>query len=173
MALSILQIINIAKISGYLSLSDVQKGSLFGKRIAPDTPKVLYMERKAVEWMYNLDPADDTLRLTANYLYSLCRGYNLRAQAVSGTGGSISPVDPINAPDPYDFTVSGSSFITAGSTTKTITAFIGFNLLFVRGGIPQSTINSGGTYYSWNRNTGEFVCSPALQSGEEVQLYPV
>ena len=77
MALAVSDIIAIARISQYLSQDDALKGSLFGARVAPKTPLVLYCERKAVEWMYDLDPADDTLRLTANYLYSLCRGYNL------------------------------------------------------------------------------------------------
>jgi len=56
MPLTVLQIINIAKISQYLAAQDVAKGSLFGNRITPDTPKILYMERKAVEWLYNLTP---------------------------------------------------------------------------------------------------------------------
>jgi hypothetical protein len=42
MALTVNDIINIAKISQYLATLDVEKGSLFGKRIVPDTPQILY-----------------------------------------------------------------------------------------------------------------------------------
>lgn len=95
MPLTVPQIINIAKISQYLAAQDVAKGSLFGTRITPDTPKILYMERKAVEWLYDLDPTNTSLTGTANYLYSLCRGYNLAAAYISGSGGGVTPVTPV------------------------------------------------------------------------------
>lgn len=172
MAISISNIIRIAKASQYLATLDIQKGSLFGKRIAPSTPYVLYLERKAVEWMFDLDPTDITLPLTANYLYSLCRGYNLEAQNITGSG-SVASVNPATAPDPYNFEVSASSFIATGATTKTISTFVGYNLLFVRNGIPQSTIDLGSSYYSWNRDTGLLTISPAAVATELFQLYPV
>ena len=138
MALTVAQILDIAKISQFLALNDVQKGSLFSPRVAPMTPQILYLERKAVEWMYNLDPGNSSLPQTSAYLYSLCRGYNLQAQQISGTAGSISPVQPSQIPNPYDFEVSASSFIADGQSTVTISAFIGFNVLFVRNGTPRS-----------------------------------
>ena len=60
--LTIPNILDIAKISQYLATVDVEKGSLFGQRVVPETPQILYMERSAVEWMYNHDPANPTLR---------------------------------------------------------------------------------------------------------------
>ena len=42
MALTVADILNIAKISQYISIIDVEKGSLFGRRIAPETPQILY-----------------------------------------------------------------------------------------------------------------------------------
>lgn len=177
MALSVSDIIAIARISQYLAQDDALKGSLFGKRVAPKTPLVLYAERKAVEWMYNLDPSDDTLRLTANYLYSLCRGYNLKARGIldSGGGGSISPVNPETAPSPIQFNVSGSTLLSTGATSATVSSFQGYNLLLVRGGIPQTTVNEGGgaSYYSWDRNLALLTISPAAQAGELFQLYPI
>jgi hypothetical protein len=175
MALTVNDIINIAKISQYLATLDVEKGSLFGKRIVPDTPQILYNERKAVEWMYALDPANTSLTSTSNYLYSLCRGYNLQAQAILGTntGGSVSPVTPTSIPSAYDFVVSGSSLIPTGASSVTLTAYIGWNILVVRGGIVQSSINTGGSYYSWNKTTGLLTISPQAYDGEQIQLYPV
>jgi hypothetical protein len=174
MALTVADILNIARISQYIATIDIEKGKFFGRRIAPETPQILYNERKAVEWQYNLDPADTSLTETSNYLYSLCRGYNLQAQQISGTGGTISPVNPSQIPSPYDFEVTASSIVPAGATTATLSAFIGFNLLFVRNGIPQSTLNIGGnSYFSWNKNLGLLTISPAAIAGEQFQLYPV
>jgi hypothetical protein len=173
MPLTVAQIIDIAKISQYLSQVDVQKGSLFSPRVAPLTPQILYLERKAVEWMYNLDPGNSSLPQTSAYLYSLCRGYNLQAQQISGTAGSISPVQPAQIPNPYDFIVTGSSLIADGQSTVTLPAFTGFNVLFVRNGIPQSTIDTGASYFSWVKATGVFTVSPAAVLGEQFQIYPV
>lgn len=173
MPLTVAQIIDIAKISQYLAQVDMNKGNLFSPRVAPLTPQILYLERKAVEWMYNIDPSNTSLFQTSQYLYSLCRGYNLQAQQISGTAGSISPVQPAQIPNPYDFEVTGSSFIADGQSTVTINAFIGFNVLFVRNGIPQSTINTGASYYSWVKATGVFTISPAAILGEQFQIYPV
>ena len=50
---SIPQIINIAKTSLYLASLDVQKGYLYSPRVIPESPKMIYMETKAVEWAYN------------------------------------------------------------------------------------------------------------------------
>jgi len=168
------QIIQIAKISQYLAADDASKGVLFGARKAPETAKVLYMERKAVEFLYDLDPTDTSLVLTANYLYSLCRGYNLKAMSITGGGGSIAPVNPSTQPLPLQFIVaaSGTTFID-GQSSVVLTSYIGYNLLFSRGGIPQSTVTSESSYYSWNRNTGLLTISPAANLSELFQIYPV
>ncbi len=108
-----LQIINIAKISQFLAATDVAKGVLFGPRVTPDTPKVLFMERKAVEWLYLLDPTNSTLTLTANYLYSLCRGYNLRALYILNNGGSGGGISPIVPTQQYPIYITEADFTTA------------------------------------------------------------
>lgn len=174
MSLTVAQIINVAKISQYLAANDIAKGSLFGKRKIPITPQVLYMERKAVEWLYNLDSTDSSLTLTANYLLSLCRGYNLQAANISGSGGTVSPISPATPPTPYQFLVTSSgNLINTGDSSVTITAFIGFNLLFSRNGIPQSTISTENSYYSWDRSSGLFTISPSAIVGELFQIYAI
>lgn len=174
MALTVAQILDIARISQYIATLDIEKGKFFGRRIAPETPQILYNERKAVEWQYNLDPADTSLTETSNYLYSLCRGYNLQAQQISGTGGTITPVNPSQIPSPYIFEVSSTSLVPTGANSATISAFIGFNVLFVRNGIPQSTLNiNGDSYFSWNKNLGLLTIHPAAIQGEIFQIYPI
>lgn len=49
-----LQIIEIAKIAQTLASLDVAKGVLYGARKIPISPQTIYMERKALEWYYNL-----------------------------------------------------------------------------------------------------------------------
>jgi hypothetical protein len=174
MALTVAQILDIARLSQALATLDMTKGALYGRRIAPETPQILYAETKAVEWQYNLDPANTSLQLTSNYLYSLCRGYNLQAQNISGTAGVITPVNPAQVPNPYDFVVTASSLIPDGGNSVIIPAYIGFNLLFVRNGLPQSMLNvSGNSYFSWNKNLGLLTISPAAYAGEQFTLYPV
>ena len=131
MPLTTLQIINIAKVSQYLAQNDVAKGNLFSPRKIPITPQILYAERKAVEWLYNLDPTNSTLTLTGNYLYSLCRGYNLQAQNIinTGGGGSVSPVTP-TAPNIFPLYLKSSDF--SDSTHYNNPNIVGFQMaLFV------------------------------------------
>jgi len=172
---AISDIIQASKVSQYLSTDATAKGTLFNKReINPYLPYLIYRVSYSVRWMYAIDPDYDNLQQVANYLSYLCRAYYLTAQGIiSGGGGSVTPITPSIAPAPYMFIVSGSSFIPTGDSTKTISAFVGYNLLFVRGGIPQSTVNAGGTYYSWDSGTGEFVCYDAANEGELFQLYAV
>lgn len=170
------QIIDIAKISEYLARLDQQKGSLFGQRVAPNTAMVLYMERKAVEYYYDNDPTNTTLAQTSWYLYSLCRGYNLRANNIlnGGSGGSVSPITPPSPPQPYQFIVAASgNLINDGGTSATITAFIGYGILFVRNGIPQSTLDTQPSYYSWDSTTGQFNISGPAYLSEEFIIYAI
>lgn len=175
MAYTVAQIIAIAKVSQYLAQNDVAKGRLFGPRKIPLSPKILYAERKAVEWLYGLDPTNSTLTLTANYLYSLCRGYNLKAANIvnGGSGGGVSPVSPSSAPSRLDFLVSTSSFLPTGTTSFTFPAtWKGFNLAFNRDNLPQSQVQSETTSFLWDRTTAQFSCSPALIAGELIALIP-
>lgn len=166
--------INIAKVSQYLASYDVAKGGLFGASVTPMLPVILYTERKSLEWLYNIDPSNENLQNVANYVFGLCGSYGLTAQAIiSGGGGSVTPGTPTITPSPYQFEVSSSSFIATGESTKTITSFIGFNLLFMRGGIVQSTVNLGGTYYSYDKTLGTFECFGAAEEGELFQLFAV
>jgi len=174
MAFTTSEIITYAKISQYLAVQDIATKGLFGGGIDLSLPNKIYNIRKSIEYWYNIDPTDDTLEATGNYLMAICGKYFLKAQAVSGVAGSIAAVTSLNAPEPYQFIVaaSGTTFID-GQSSVTLTSFIGYNLLFSRGGIPQSTVSTEPSYYSWNRSTGLLTISPAAVSGELYQIYPV
>lgn len=83
--------IEIAQASQFLAANDVAKGGLYGGGISTRLPRLLYMVRKNVERMYSLNPSAASLTKTANYMYSLCAPFSLRAQAILGNGGSIAP----------------------------------------------------------------------------------
>ena len=133
------------------------------------------MVRKNLSWLYNKDSTDTRLIPIANYLYWLCDRWALIAQNISGNGGSVATISGTTQ-TPYEFIVDAStSFIISGQSSQTITAFIGFNVIFVRNNITQSTVDAGGgsSYYSWNKSTGLFTISPAAVLTELFQIYPV
>ncbi len=174
MSLTVAQIIDIAKKSQYLAQNDIANQGLFGGGVDLLLPNKIYNIRKSVEYWYELDPSDTTITKTSNALLALCNKYYLQAQSISGSGGSVSPISPSTySPNEKQFTVSVSSYIATGESSKIITEFIGYNLIFVRNGITQYTINDGiNTYYSWDKNTGYFYCSVASE-GETFNITPV
>ena len=96
------------------------------------------------------------------------------SQGISGEG-SIAPITAgiSNVPSRLDFVVSATSVIITGQTTKTFPDFIGYNIIFSRNGSVQSTTDTGGTYYSWNSNTGELVLfNGAAQEGDQFLIIP-
>jgi len=172
MALTVAQKITIAKISEYLTANAIEKGGLYAAGIPLDLPQKLYAVRKSIEYTYDLDPTDDTLTSTSNYLYSLCR-FSLEAQNVMLISGTVAGIIASGSPNPYQFTVDGSSFIPTAGSSVTITSFINYNLLFVRGGITQSTVSTEPSYYSFDRTMGLLTIVPAAGAGELFQIYPV
>jgi hypothetical protein len=170
-----LQIINIAKVSQYLVANNTSAGALYGKRLNPRLTRMLYMERKAVEWMYNLQNNNPTLAATGNYLYSLCE-FNAEASAIlnNGGGGSIVPPSPFPPSlPPLEFIVNDTSPIPTGSSSLTIEAYIGYNLIFARNSVIQGTIDNGGQYYTWGKTTGLFNIFGAATEGEQLSITPV
>jgi hypothetical protein len=108
-----LEIINIAKVSQYLAAVDVAKGVLYGKRVTPLTAKILYAERAALEWMYSLDPTNDSLIEVGDYVYSLCRGYNLQAQYIINSSSGGGGVVPIGIAQRFPIYITQDNFTTA------------------------------------------------------------
>jgi len=169
---SVAQIIRIAKISQYLCSVEIMKQGLFGGGIDLELPEKIKNVRDDVEYWYDLDSTDDTLRETSNYLYALCGRFAMAAQGVTGGGGSISPTNPnVSLPAPIEFVVNDTdSQILAGGSSLLIPSYIGYNLIFSRGNIPQTMINTGGTYFSWDRDAGLFVCYGDAQLDEIFSL---
>lgn len=166
--------LEIAPPSQYLASISVNNGSLFGARIDPLLPQKIYMEYKIIDAIYDADNDYEGIQAASNYLYTMLSKFAFKAaDIVSGESGEIAPVTPDASPEPYDFEVSASSFIVTGGSAKAITSFIGYNVIFIRGGITQSTTNIGGSYFTWDRDTGDFACFPVAAVGELFQIIPV
>ena len=127
------EIIDIAKLSQALANLDNGRSGLFGQRPDPLLPMKLYMERKAVEWCYDLDNTDSSLTETSNYLYSLCGRYGLTAQAIinGGTGGGAV----VRPNSPYLIPITSADF--ASATAYNDPRIVGRNLAIFWNDIPR------------------------------------
>lgn len=176
--LTIPEIIEIGKVTTYLSPNYTSKRALFGGSVIKPTPPVqIAFVTDGLEWGY-LGGAQTSasLRSTANYLYWLCGQFQLEAQnIINGPGGgSVIPPSPsTTTPNPYDFEVTPSSTPLAdGESSVTLSSFIGYNVDFYRNGIAQNTTNIGASYYSWNKVTGLFEIFGAAITGEVFRIVP-
>lgn len=165
-------IIGVADICQYLAQNALSKSALFRKPpFTPLLPEIIYVENDSLRYLYDADPTNASLDGVANYVWSLCV-YTLQAYNIysNGNGGTVVPVTPgTSQPLPYDFQVNTStSFIIAGVSSTTINLFIGYNIEFVRNNVTQVTTDpgGGGSYYSWDRDTGLFVTYPAAVDTE-------
>lgn len=173
MSLTTTQKINVGNISSVLVSNYLGSGRVIKDTPQIDHPYLTYAVRQALEWLNFYDSANADIDLIGNYLISIC--YNeQKAERIlaAGGGGTVSPVSGNTALPKY-FVVSDDSFMVDGQSSATITDFIGFNLIFTRGGIPQSTISTEDSYFTWNKINGLFSCTPALTTSELIGLIPV
>lgn len=170
------EVIVIGKVSSPLAGNYNSKQSIFSPALAPKSPVLIQMCTDALEWGYNGGAqTDENLRLVANYLLWLCGKFGLEARNIIGIGGSsVVPIVPGSLrPSRIDFVVSGSSILPTGSSGGTFSSFIGYELDIIRGGIPQSTITTEPTYFTWTKATGLLFISPSLFVGEVISIIPV
>ena len=169
---SISEIVSLYPIARYKAQINIQKN----RSVNIQLPQKIANIGSSVKRIFDYDPSDSTLTLTANFLWTLCGIYGQQALVEAGTSGSVSPITPTSSlPLPIEFYVSASSLIATGDNSVTLTAFIGYNLAFNRGNVPQQQLNpgDGSNYFYWNRNTGEFICYGDAQLGELFSLIPV
>jgi len=94
--------------------------------------------------------------------------------AMEGELFDIYPLEGIGTQNTYSFIVSGASFITVGQTSKVISSFIGSDIIFFRNSLKEPNINTGGTYYSWDKNTGTLnILGGAPVGGELLEIIKI
>lgn len=169
----------IAELSQYISLNAINKSGLWGGGEDLSLPRKIYLVRKGVERTYNQDPTDTTLFGTSNLMMALCGAYQFIAQARQNSGGAVVPISVGSGPSPLDFIVSASSYAVTGATSISIPQFIGYEIIFARGGTVQYTTPQpgGSAYYSWSSATGILRLLPdpggALTEGEAIHIQPI
>ena len=173
---TITQVVQNLYVASYKCALYNAKQSLFSSALAaPKSPVTILMCANALDWG-NSGGASTAQLLTqvANYGIWLSGKFYLEATQVTGSGGgSVTPVAPGGlTPTRQDFYVSSSSLLPTGTTSKTLTQFIGYEIDFIRGGILQSTLSGESSYFTWNKSTGAFTCSPALIVDELISIIP-
>lgn len=89
----------IAPIAQYLSASDTAEKKVFNNAdLDAELAMKIYAERKSIQWLYDREPGDASLRGTANYLYAMLNKYALLAQRVVARLELEAPVitNPVN-----------------------------------------------------------------------------
>lgn len=171
--LSIPEIIEVAKVSQELAQNDIAKGSLFGKRIDERLGKMLYMERKSLEWLYDLDNTNTTLRAVGDYVYDLCGNYGLKAQQIIATSGGGSAVNPSNpygyVYDTLELLVNGESGNpTSGEYTYQNDLLIGAtDLRFI---IVDNVTETNGADFTFNSITGTITRNNQFIEGSRIVI---
>jgi hypothetical protein len=114
-------VIDYAVISQYLISKDIYKRNFFlNQNTNQNHDILLYMERKAVQKKYSIDPTDSTLEVTNPYLLALCGAYGIEAAKIIAGDVCVAPSIVTN---PSSATVSSGGNITfsvvaAGSEPK-------------------------------------------------------
>lgn len=161
------EIINIASISQYLAANAYANGGLYGGGVDRLLARKLFNIRKDIEWMLDIDPTNETLVATANYLYALCAPFSGEAAiiAATSTGGII--VNPtsgqlVNLADislEFELGVTASPVVVNGinvtlpvdgasSMTIPLPNILQGTLLLTVGGTPQPTIITTNSTYT-------------------------
>lgn len=120
--------VTVAKICQYLAADGNSKKLLFrGGGNRPLQSRLIYLVRKSVEYLYDLDPDDTALPQQANYMYSLCNPYVSAANQIINAGTTGDIVDPntgqnvtIATPNPQFRVGDPGALMTVGETEITL-----------------------------------------------------
>lgn len=165
--MTISEIINIARASQYLATVAIGRGGLYGGSLDRQLPRKLYTIRKDVEWLFGLDPSDDTLQGVANFLYALCAPFSALATIVIAAGGGGIIVNPFTGGAAtladisleFELGLTGSPVIVNGQNitlpsngdntiTLPLTYIMSGSLQLTIGGVPQPTIVTDNSTYT-------------------------
>lgn len=128
MAVQVSTYLNYARVTQYLAADGSSARSLFqGSDNRIHQAALLFMTRKAINWLNNLDPTNENLPKMANYMYSLCNPYIAAARRIIDAGETGTIVNPstgnnVTIATPFvQFRVGDvGAPMTAGQTTLTL-----------------------------------------------------
>lgn len=135
------EILRLAKISQYLAANDsAEKKVLNSADLDPLLALKIYMERKAVQWVFDKAPTDETLRGTANYLYALLGKYARLSEDI--TEVLEQPLPIVTGPSDANVTAGSQASFTIG-----VTSAIPYTIAWFRNGVP--IVGATGLTYSF------------------------
>lgn len=186
---TISETIDRGKLSIGYAANDNAKGNLFGRRLNSNfvvSPVTIAMVTDALEWSSDGGAQTDAEeREIANYLIWLIGKYGMQAQVTLGDtsgGGSLTPGGSTTLASPIDWevgaTASGVAPLANNESSVTLDGtggmpdLRGYNIEFTRASQVQNTTTASGIYYTWNRTTGLFTCTPAVVTGEVLRILP-
>lgn len=154
-----------------------RSGLFGGTRAAITQPEWIYAVYKILNKIYTTDPTYEATaqQQVANYLFELCQKFAFKAANIvdGGGGGSIAPITPTVKPSRIEFEASPTTFIPEGETTVQLpVSWDGWNVEVERGNVPQSTLSTQPSYFSYDEDTRELILTPAVQSGELIAIIP-
>jgi hypothetical protein len=175
---TIARTLELAQVAGYLSANYKTKGALFGGYGQPSSKnqsQLIYMVYTILNKVYTENPTQEGLQAVSDYLYELLQKFAFKAANIvdGGGGGQITPITPTLKPDRIEFEVDGTTFIATGETTVQLPiSWDGWNVELERGNIPQSTLNTQPSYFTYDEDTRELTISPAAFLGELIAIIP-
>lgn len=95
MAVQVSTYLNYARVCQYLAADGSSNRLLFqGSDSRINQAALLFMTRKVINWLNNLDSTNVNLPKMANYMYSLCNPYVPAAKRIIEAGGTGNIVNP-------------------------------------------------------------------------------
>lgn len=127
MAVQVSTYLNYARVTQYLAADGSSNRLLFqGSDSRVHQSALLFLTRKAINWLNNLDPTNDNLPKMANYMYSLCNPYVTEARRIINSGDTGNIVNPstglnvtIQTPNPQFRVGNPGALMNAGETQIT------------------------------------------------------
>lgn len=109
---TVAQILGYAPGAGYLAANANNKSVLFNNsaRLNPILPQQIYALFFVIKKIYDEDPTYTGLVPAANYLWEVMGRYGIKAQGLSGGGGSIAPPSGTQG---YPIYITQANFTTA------------------------------------------------------------
>ncbi len=112
---TVTEILTLAPGAGYLAANNQDKGVLFNNssRFNPLLPQQIYGIYYVAKKIYDNDQLYPGLVAVCNYLWEIMGRWGLAAQALSGGGGSVTPITPITG---YVFRALNDTILADSST---------------------------------------------------------
>ncbi len=145
--MTIAEILIWAEISEPLSTISIQRKGLFGGGTPNYLPTLIRQTRQVIQRKYTQDPSDENLTGNAYYLYALCGIYAQQAKNISGTGGSVAPINP-GSEGLYPFFIYSNNFESDGVSYNN-EDILGDNITLFINEYSQQWILSGAETFSY------------------------